>query len=103
MSPARASAAADAGVFCFPPQRVRSFPATPLPGSHAERFLNFFFVHVPPLQAAFWQSRSEPVKVLPLRSGRLWRRPRRPVTEPSSPLPCRKSHEAGALKQRNLG
>jgi Integrase core domain len=27
------------------------------------------------------------------------RRLRRPVTEPSSPLPCRKSHEAGALTE----
>lgn len=25
------------------------------------------------------------------------------LTEPSSPLPCRKSHEAGALNKRNLG
>lgn len=58
------------GVFHHPPQRVRSFPATPLPESHAEGFLNFFFVHVPPLQAAFWQRRSEPVKVLRIRSGR---------------------------------
>jgi hypothetical protein len=44
-------------------------PHAPLK-DHAEGFLNFFFVHVPLLQAAFWQSRSEPVKVLPLRSGR---------------------------------
>jgi hypothetical protein len=47
-----------------------SFPATPLPQNLAEGFLNFFFVHVPLLQAAFWQSRSEPVKVLRIRSGR---------------------------------
>jgi hypothetical protein len=40
------------------------------PSKRTERFLNFFFVHVPPLQAALWQRRSEPVKVLRIRSGR---------------------------------
>jgi hypothetical protein len=56
-------------VFRHPPQQdVPSRNA--LPENHTEGFLNFFSVHVPPLQAALWQSRSEPVKVLPLRSGR---------------------------------
>jgi hypothetical protein len=32
--------------------------------------LNFFFCQVLPLQAALWQRRSEPVKVLRLRSDR---------------------------------
>jgi hypothetical protein len=92
----------DCGVFRFPTMQGRCFPAAPFPENHAVGVLNFFFVHVPPLQAAFWQSRSEPVKVLHCVSPAR-RRLRRPVTEPSPPLPCRKSHEAGALKQRNLG
>ena len=62
--PSLSAAADDAGVFRYPSQRVRSFPATPLPESNAEGFLNFFFVQVPPLQAALWQRRSEPVKGL---------------------------------------
>jgi hypothetical protein len=44
------------GVFRFPSMRGLFLPATPAPD------LNFFFYRVPPLYAALWQSRSEPVK-----------------------------------------
>ena len=68
LRPSPASTAKNTGVFRSPSMRV--VPSrNALPKSHAEGFLNFFFVQVPPLQAAFWQSRSEPVKVLPLRFG----------------------------------
>lgn len=60
--PSPAATADLAGVFRSPSMRGRSFPATPLPESNAEGLLNFFFVQVPPLQAAFSQRRSEPVK-----------------------------------------
>jgi len=83
----------------------------PIPAPHSEpvrtqrnldRFLNFFFYQVLPLQAAFWQSRSEPVKALRFAST-ADAAPAAAWTEPSAPLPCRKSHEAGALNKRNLG
>jgi hypothetical protein len=49
------------GVFRF--LSMRSIPARHAdPERNAEDFLNFFFYHVPPLNAALWQSRSEPVK-----------------------------------------
>ena len=49
--------------------------------------LNFFFRHVPPLQAALWQRRSEPVKALrcaPTADAA----PAAALTEPSAPLPA---------------
>src|SRR5580658_9654091 len=62
----------------------------------------FLLRSCPPLQAALWQRRSEPVKALRCAST-ADAAPMAALTEPSAPLPCRKSHEAGALKQRNLG
>ena len=50
--------------------RVYLRPATPTLKSMRKTSLNFFFVRVPPLQAAFSQSRSEPVKVLHCRFAR---------------------------------
>ena len=57
---------------------------------------------MPPLQAALWQRRSEPVKALRCAST-ADAAPAAAWTEPSAPLPRRKSHEAGALNKRNLG
>jgi hypothetical protein len=52
--------------FATIPAELVSCPATPVPKyqNNAEVDLNFFFYQVPPLHAALWQSRSEPVKTL---------------------------------------
>jgi hypothetical protein len=77
-------------------------PATPGPGvgTAIRKRTELVSSLSPPLHAAFWRRRSEPVKVLRVRSA-AWQRLRRPVTEPSPPLPCRKKHEAGALNEKN--
>jgi hypothetical protein len=68
MSPALASIADGARRLPLPTSAGPvSCPATPGTEIHAEGFLNFFFVQVPPLHAALWQSRSEPVKALRIR------------------------------------
>src|SRR5580658_6857417 len=62
----------------------------------------FLLLSSAPLQAALWQRRSEPVKALRCAST-ADAAPAAAWTEPSAPLPRRKSHEAGALNKRNLG
>ena len=62
----------------------------------------FLLLSSAPLQTALWQRRSEPVKALRCAST-ADAAPAAAWTEPSAPLPRRKSHEAGALNKRNLG
>ena len=95
LRPSLASTADRAGVFRFPSMRARSFPATPLRNKRKQcgRGPNFFFVQVPPLHAALWQRRSEPVKGL--RCAAMNAQKRAPLTEPSAPLPAAQDMKRG--------
>ena len=105
LRPSPAATADLAGVFRFPSMRGLFLPRNARPWraqSNSDWVLNFFFYQVPPLQAALWQRRSEPVKALRCAST-ADAAPAAAWTEPSAPLPRRKCHEAGALNKRNLG
>jgi hypothetical protein len=64
-------------------QRIRT---THVPNSRIarENLLNLFFHRVPPLQAAFWQRREEPVKALRV-AATASAAPMAALTEPSRP------------------
>ena len=73
-------------------------PQRPTPSPFG-REPNFFFVQVPPLHAALWQRRSEPVKGLRCASMNAKSR----ALDRTLRAPARRArHEAGALNKRNL-
>ena len=90
-----------------PSQRGLFLPrnARPLRATSVQQFgmgPKFLLSSSAPASGGFWQRRSEPVKALRCAST-ADAAPTAAWTEPSAPLPRRKSHEAGALNKRNLG